>query len=188
MVDVDDGRVNQNGPLSSATSDLIDGLGSLLPEPSDPSMTELAQAYPFRNPTNIVAMARGEVTPGLQALANRAEAIQSKEGTPGQVRVQLQVGKRNISSISMASPSGSVSKLQAEGGLAWVYIDALSKDPSLAANPGFHRAIISAGQQVRGVPPGGASAGGNAIRKPFVHKGQVYRVDIEIHRGTAFLE
>ncbi len=171
--------------------DALDNLSGAISNafaPRDPTMTDMALAYPFRNPSNIIAMAQGQITEGLQVSANRAAQLMTAPNEPGQVRIQLQTGGVNISSISMASPNGSVSKVQAQGGLAYVYINGIAKDSSLAGNPGFTQAIIQASAQIGSVPRGGLEKGGNAFRKTFTHNNQVYRLDVEILRGTAFME
>ena len=133
-------------------------------------------------------MANGEVTPGIQNLINIAEESHATSGNRGEVRVQLQTGNMNISSISLVGGSTGVTKLQATGGLAYIWAGGIANDASLATNPSYNAATVKLSAKINELSGGGLSAGGNALRESFVHKGQMYRIDVEINQGTHLVE
>ena len=140
------------------------------------------------DPATATAMTSGEVTPGLQNLIDIAVSARSSEGNRGSVRIQLQTGSANISSIDLAGGPAGVTKLQATGGLAFVWADGMAADPSFARNPAYNSAVVKLSAKINNLTGGGMQKGGTALQEFFQHKGQTYRFDVEVNQGTHFNE
>ena len=77
-----------------------------------------------------------------------------------------------------------VLKAQAFQGLAETYAMAVAADPSLGVNPEFRSAIINMSKSVKelqgGLMPGPYRT---TLKETFMHKGELYRVDLENIKG-----
>ncbi|MBD1556275.1 hypothetical protein HC752_04935 [Vibrio sp. S9_S30] len=155
----------------------------------DATSPESSDFGEFVNDTSAMAVANNQISDGIQNLIDIAKASKSEEGQPGSVRVQLQTGGNNISSISLVSRGGNgVTKLQATGGLAYVWAGGIAEDSSLASNANYNAAVVRLSSKINSLTGGGISKGGNALREEFAHNGKIYRIDVEINRGTHLSE